>query len=451
MGKTKKARVPFYNHHDNPARKKAKQQQLLQQRKKAVSVNRKQQKKMLPPVVPFRRSDRILLIGEDQLTILFILGDFSFATSLINHHGCKSVLATCYDQEDILYEKYPQARKNVQNIVSARTKRSDDCSPVEIGIGTKRKRDHNDEQDDADEGTSPVDTEKEKEKQPIESAKRETPSNIIINNNSSNNHDKQKKQIQRLESLPNVLFGIDARKLGSGLAGGAKTIRNGFPRPPQRFDRQQRQQQREDGPKGGPWDVICFHFPHVGGLSKDVNRQVRANQDLLVSFFKMSLPLLSAPPPEQSADEESEDADYEFDIAGSEEGKVGDEEEGVRVGQQKTSTKEAKTKIRKEPGQILVTLFVGEPYTLWNIRDLARHAGLRVVTSFNFPWASYPGYSHARTIGEIEGKHGGRGGWRGEDREARTYVFERKEWEALTHSKKSPKKKRKNDDDDDDD
>jgi hypothetical protein len=31
---------------------------------------------------------------------------------------------------------------------------------------------------------------------------------------------------------------------------------------------------------------------------------------------------------------------------------------------------------------------------------------------------------HARTAGHIEGKDGERGGWRGEDREARMYVFE---------------------------
>ena len=53
--------------------------------------------------------------------------------------------------------------------------------------------------------------------------------------------------------------------------------------------------------------------------------------------------------------------------------------------------------------------------------------GLIVVTSFRFPWASYEGYSHARTIGEIEGKNGERGGWRGEDRDARMYVFEVKQ------------------------
>lgn len=74
-------------------------------------------------------------------------------------------------------------------------------------------------------------------------------------------------------------------------------------------------------------------------------------------------------------------------------------------------------------GTIIITLFESEPYTLWNIRDLARHSGLEVQLSFKFQADAYPGYSHARTLGNIEGG----GGWKGEDRAARTYVFQSKE------------------------
>lgn len=73
------------------------------------------------------------------------------------------------------------------------------------------------------------------------------------------------------------------------------------------------------------------------------------------------------------------------------------------------------------PSSILVTLFEGEPYTLWNIRDLARHAGLCVARSFEFRAEAYPGYRHARTLGNIKG--GGEGAWRGEERNARTFEF----------------------------
>jgi 25S rRNA (uracil2634-N3)-methyltransferase len=78
-------------------------------------------------------------------------------------------------------------------------------------------------------------------------------------------------------------------------------------------------------------------------------------------------------------------------------------------------------------GSIIVTLFEGVPYTLWNIRDLARHSGLQVEKSFKFQAKAYPGYRHARTLGVIKGKDGKEGGgWRGEERESRSYVFMRK-------------------------
>jgi len=76
---------------------------------------------------------------------------------------------------------------------------------------------------------------------------------------------------------------------------------------------------------------------------------------------------------------------------------------------------------------IIVTLFEGEPYTLWNIRDLARHSNLQVAESFKFQAIGYPGYKHARTLGVVKGKNGEAGaGWKGEQRPARSYVFVRK-------------------------
>ncbi|KAJ4354227.1 uncharacterized protein N0V89_005961 [Didymosphaeria variabile] len=133
--------------------------------------------------------------------------------------------------------------------------------------------------------------------------------------------------------------GIDATKLGS-----FKTLRSA--------------EEREEG-----WDTIAFMFPHTGGLSTDVNRQVRANQALLVGFFNSCL-----------------------------------------------CSHKSRSFLR-EGGKVLVCLFEGEPYTLWNVRDLARHAGLKVVESYKFEWEDYPGYAHVRTLGAIEGGWGmeGRG------------------------------------------
>lgn len=190
-----------------------------------------------------------------------------------------------------------------------------------------------------------------------------------------------------------VLFGVDARKMA-----------------PLPGDKQRNKQTAGGGGCGGNKtsstrkDRIIFNFPHVGGKSTDVNRQVRYNQELLVDFFRSaSDPRCLAP-----------------------------------------------------GGSIVVTLFEAEPYTLWNVRDLARHSGLQVGRSFAFRADAYPGYHHARTLGVVRSA-GGTGGvstaaWRGEDRAARSYVFYRKgEVPPQPPASKGGKKKRKRGGDDDDD
>ena len=93
-------------------------------------------------------------------------------------------------------------------------------------------------------------------------------------------------------------------------------------------------------------------------------------------------------------------------------------------------------------GSIIVTIFEGEPYDLWNVRDLARHVGLKVERSFRFQASAYPGYQHARTLGNIEGG----GGWKGVDRPARTYIFE-----ANDGGKQGPRSRKKSEDSDSED
>lgn len=330
-------------------------------------------------------------------------GDFSFALSLATHHKCrKRLMATCYDSEEKLIEKYPDAKRHIEQLEAFSS-----CSR-ESKAGSSRKMDEEIGLEESDEETDQMPQD-----------------HVKVGSVECGSSQATKSSA----SSPRVVFSIDARKLGAA-GGGGKLIRSGFPAPSRKGHYSNWSKQGSNShacETGGPWDIICFNFPHVGGLSTDVNRQVRSNQELLVGFFKACVPLLSVP---KSTDDWSDTED---------EDEYSDEEGNDSL----SDAGDVQCKPRKEPGHIIVTLFEGEPYTLWNIKDLARHAGLRVVTSFKFPWASYPGYSHARTIGAIEGKYGGRGGWKGEEREARSYVFERKGVEDQSTNSRKRKRKAK--------
>ncbi|CAM0141315.1 hypothetical protein VKS41_003983 [Umbelopsis sp. WA50703] len=85
--------------------KQKRAQQWEQERRKKQSQQQTQQQKS-----PYEFNDKILLVGE---------GNFSFARSLVESvvHGGDNIIATCYDSQEVLHEKYEDESKgNVQVI-----------------------------------------------------------------------------------------------------------------------------------------------------------------------------------------------------------------------------------------------------------------------------------------------------------------------------------------------
>ncbi|KAJ6523542.1 hypothetical protein B0H19DRAFT_648072 [Mycena capillaripes] len=87
---------------------------------KPHATRKGKEKEVLPPrrpTIPFRATDKILLIGE---------GNFSFARALVRdapgeleHLPPKNITATAYDTEEECYEKYPEAVEIVQGLRTA--------------------------------------------------------------------------------------------------------------------------------------------------------------------------------------------------------------------------------------------------------------------------------------------------------------------------------------------
>lgn len=85
--------------------KQKKAQQWEQERRKKQSQHQAQQQK-----APYEFNDKILLVGE---------GNFSFARSLVESvvHGGDNVIATCFDTEEVLNQKYEdESKDNIQVI-----------------------------------------------------------------------------------------------------------------------------------------------------------------------------------------------------------------------------------------------------------------------------------------------------------------------------------------------
>lgn len=117
---------------------------------------------------------------------------------------------------------------------------------------------------------------------------------------------------------------------------------------------------------------IAFNFPHVGLGIKDQGANVRANQKLLLEFFRSALTVLARGNGKHS--------------------KV------------QTLAGLSKRPIEGEPrdSSVLVSLKSGEPYSKWEIKKLASIAGYETLLTAPFNPGAYPGYVHRRTLGYSE-------------------------------------------------
>ena len=174
-------------------------------------------------------------------------------------HKCKYVTATCYDSHEALHRKYPQARRILERFLShdgTRGLADRQClQPLEEQAVIPEESTGQDEDTDGSasewEGLSPS-----------------FRSRDIINPITD--------AVSTFANGPSIYSLSHSAK--SNISFHASVSASNLPRyKPIR--------------RKAPYNKIVFNFPHVGGLSTDVNRQVRANQELLVAFFRSCRPL----------------------------------------------------------------------------------------------------------------------------------------------------------------
>lgn len=147
-------------------------------------------------------------------------------------------------------------------------------------------------------------------------------------------------------------------------------------------------------------DYIMFNFPHTGRGMKDVDRNIRDHQRLILNYFQSCKELFSL---------------------------VNNEVKNDFGGYEQT----AKT------GKIVISMFEGEPYISWGIKILGRSENYRLERSGKFDWNNFPLYHHKRTNGIRDTTKPAA------ERDARVYVFEEQE-------KRPDKEKEDNSDNEDD-
>ncbi|KAG9073914.1 hypothetical protein FS749_014573 [Ceratobasidium sp. UAMH 11750] len=176
--------------------------------------------------------------------------------------------------------------------------------------------------------------------------------------------------------------------------------------------------------KGQRWDKVVWNFPHVGMGISDVERNVVANQRVLLGFLKSVAGVL--------------EEGVVVDPGAGRKGKGKRKEDEVEFSDEDEQGEIVKSG-PKRAGSVLVTLREQEPYSLWDLPRLAKNpvvldklnsknAGAQPryiqVRSFVFHAEAYPGYEHRRTSGWHEREQALVGPTSGDERgPCRTWEF----------------------------
>lgn len=152
-------------------------------------------------------------------------------------------------------------------------------------------------------------------------------------------------------------------------------------------------------------DYVMFNFPHTGRGIKDQDRNIREHQVLVDGYFKSCVELFKL---------------YQTSS----------------ILKSKNSDMNLITTATTTNPRIILSVFEGQPYDLWNVKSLSKSHGLKVERSGDFQWDKFEGYAHKRTNSEQNTTKVA------SERKARMYVFEK--------YRKPQDGKKKNEEDDSD-
>lgn len=165
----------------------------------------------------------------------------------------------------------------------------------------------------------------------------------------------------------------------------------------------------------GNVNYIMFNFPHNGKGIKDVDRNIRDHQRLMLLFF--------------------ENCQQLFDVINT------DTISGYNTfNSNNNNNNNNNTSGSSSTGKIIISMFEGEPYHSWGIKILGKSQGWKVERSGKFDWSMFPEYHHRRTTSMKDTTKPAN------ERDARMYIFEK-----FTKQDTAKQRKRGNGDSDDDD